>query len=603
MTTRSVNFPYEIFRDLNGEPLENGSIYIGVANLDPVTNPIAVYWDAALTIPAAQPIPTINGYPSRGGSPGVIYADSAYSVLVRDKRGALIISVPLVDLDYPIYTADTLYYRQPLTGAVTLPISSKVGESISVKDFGAVGDGVADDTTALQAAIDTNKPLYFPAGTYKYSGLTGLSRSGLSLRGDGSHNTILKYTGTGYGIDIDGSVGGLFIQNTQLEGLTVEGNSATDACIRAKKMARSQWRDVNVREADATTGAGVLFQGVMLSRFESLVCSQDLNAMTTAPYEGLRIEATSIDGNSSNNVFVNPYFEGAGTAPNSISIGIRIAGGSQNVFLGGSAESCKTWGLLIGTDCNYNAFLGVGFENLGASGDFADAGDSTVFNGCYSSVKAIWQGQRSKVSAGTYERVQIDAGAVKNSFENIEVNHWRSGAGGFFDSGTATGWKNLIGTTVTASFATNVMTVTAVRPGDVLAIGQKVIADGVANGTTIASLGTGTGGTGTYNLSTSPGTLGSRAVQTLAPIYPYGEQTTIPVGVSPFFWTNNTGRVVGVQIINGTVSAVRQYRRGDSWLIGESSPNYQLLMPSDSVQVTYSSVPDMTYIPMDILQG
>jgi hypothetical protein len=168
MTTRSVNFPYEIFRDSNGEPLENGSIYIGVANLDPVTNPIAVYWDAALTIPAAQPIPTINGYPSRGGSPGVIYADSAYSMLVRDKRGAMIISDPQVD--HPIYSADTVYYRQPLTGAVTLPISSKAGESVSLLDFGAVGDGITDDREAIQAAIDATSAaevtLVIPPRTY-----------------------------------------------------------------------------------------------------------------------------------------------------------------------------------------------------------------------------------------------------------------------------------------------------------------------------------------------------------------------------------------------------------------------------------------------------
>lgn len=64
---------------------------------------------------------------------------------------------------------------------------------------------------------------------------------------------------------------------------------------------------------------------------------------------------------------------------------------------------------------------------------------------------------------------------------------------------------------VTATFATSVMTVTAVGSGT-LAVGQTITATGVTYGTTIASLGTGTGGTGTYNLSTTPGTLGSRTV-------------------------------------------------------------------------------------------
>lgn len=65
----------------------------------------------------------------------------------------------------------------------------------------------------------------------------------------------------------------------------------------------------------------------------------------------------------------------------------------------------------------------------------------------------------------------------------------------------------------TASFATSVMTVTAVTSGQ-LAVGQLVQSANVAPGTYISSLGTGTGGTGTYNLSTAPGTIGAQAAST-----------------------------------------------------------------------------------------
>lgn len=62
----------------------------------------------------------------------------------------------------------------------------------------------------------------------------------------------------------------------------------------------------------------------------------------------------------------------------------------------------------------------------------------------------------------------------------------------------------------TASFATNVMTVTV--PGGVLGAGMPVTSAGVAAGTYItAQTGGTTGGAGTYTLSTAPGTIASQA--------------------------------------------------------------------------------------------
>lgn len=64
--------------------------------------------------------------------------------------------------------------------------------------------------------------------------------------------------------------------------------------------------------------------------------------------------------------------------------------------------------------------------------------------------------------------------------------------------------------TITASFATNVMTVTATTQQ--IALGMIVTGVGIPANTVLLSFGTGTGGAGTYNLSTSPGTLSSRTV-------------------------------------------------------------------------------------------
>lgn len=99
-----VEPPYPVFTDREGEPLENGYIWIGVANLDPQTNPVNVFWDSNLSIPAAQPIRTLAGYPVYQGTPSRFFADENYSIRVLDKNGTLVFSSPSF-IYFPPYQA------------------------------------------------------------------------------------------------------------------------------------------------------------------------------------------------------------------------------------------------------------------------------------------------------------------------------------------------------------------------------------------------------------------------------------------------------------------------------------------------------------------
>lgn len=90
MSALSIQPPYPAFAGADGLPLENGYIWIGTVNLSPQVNPIAVYWDSALTIPAVQPIRTLNGYPVYQGSPSRFYVASDYSIQVLDNKGSLV---------------------------------------------------------------------------------------------------------------------------------------------------------------------------------------------------------------------------------------------------------------------------------------------------------------------------------------------------------------------------------------------------------------------------------------------------------------------------------------------------------------------------------
>lgn len=79
----TVNNPFPYFPDAG----TNGYIYIGSANQDAQTNPITVYRDEELTIPWAQPIRTLNGYPAYQGAPSGIYAAvTTWSITVKDNN-------------------------------------------------------------------------------------------------------------------------------------------------------------------------------------------------------------------------------------------------------------------------------------------------------------------------------------------------------------------------------------------------------------------------------------------------------------------------------------------------------------------------------------
>jgi len=80
MALANVATPYDVFTDTSGEIISSGSVYIGVANQDPETNPITCYWDAAGTIVASQPLQVVNGYIVNTGTPAQVFVNSDYSI-------------------------------------------------------------------------------------------------------------------------------------------------------------------------------------------------------------------------------------------------------------------------------------------------------------------------------------------------------------------------------------------------------------------------------------------------------------------------------------------------------------------------------------------
>lgn len=74
-------------------------------------------------------------------------------------------------------------------GAVPRPVSAKLRDQVSVKDFGALGDGIRDDTLAIRAALAAHRAVFLPPGIYRTSGPITLGQ-GQTLYGLGEGSVI-----------------------------------------------------------------------------------------------------------------------------------------------------------------------------------------------------------------------------------------------------------------------------------------------------------------------------------------------------------------------------------------------------------------------------
>lgn len=123
-------------------------------------------------------------------------------------------------------------YQEPTVNAQWLNnVNASAFAFVNVKqpDFGAIGDGVADDTQSILAAVayvmaqPNGGTVYFPQGTYNMSGGCAVlfqTDQGLKLQGDG-HATKIRYTGPNSGVSLFSLGGGapVFGANLWVEGM------------------------------------------------------------------------------------------------------------------------------------------------------------------------------------------------------------------------------------------------------------------------------------------------------------------------------------------------------------------------------------------------
>lgn len=101
------------------------------------------------------------------------------------------------------------------TGAVSRSLAAKLNESVSVKDFGATGDGVTDDTNAFINALAARNCVHVPTGTYLLTGAVTVP-TGRALYGLGDRSILKCAADTFNALEIPN--GYTTVRNLRIEG-------------------------------------------------------------------------------------------------------------------------------------------------------------------------------------------------------------------------------------------------------------------------------------------------------------------------------------------------------------------------------------------------
>jgi hypothetical protein len=153
------------------------------------------------------------------------------------------------------------------TGAINRAFNLKLDETISVKDFGATGDGTTDDTTAIQNAINSftsnGGVLNFPVGNYKITSTLTVSKP-VMLVGQGSGDlsaiagvpaTQITWAGSASPMINYGGFGTLF-SGGGIQYLALNGSSIATQCLVTKDLTRATF--ISIVLSNAVTSAWLL---------------------------------------------------------------------------------------------------------------------------------------------------------------------------------------------------------------------------------------------------------------------------------------------------------------------------------------------------------
>ena len=312
---------------------------------------------------------------------------------------------------------------------VARTLQSVLDDIVSVRDFGAVGDGLTDNTDAINRAIQeiypslingsmeqdgSTNPVYFrvrraikfPAGTYIISGPI-LVPPNCTLIGDGKNNTVIaSTTGTALitcdaNFQTGGSMSGVFPSSIFISGMQFSTAGGTSAVAQLNSVNNITFDQVYFRAKDT-------------SSVTNLVTAA--SSFTTT--QGVTFRNCVFDGGT----------HGFATASiNTIVIGVNIA---NSLFINNSTAGINITGGLSGLVSEKNYFDStVATPIIGLSGNNFSYSDMVtgVTSGATLGTAKIGSGNTYVLSTGTNDIAQLDSGGGLIDYQLTAGSDYRYG--------------------------------------------------------------------------------------------------------------------------------------------------------------------------------
>jgi hypothetical protein len=273
------------------------------------------------------------------------------------------------------YVSGTVEWRKNSAGvldAIQKPDGTIFELQVNAKVFGAKGDGVTDDTAAIQAAIDSltaGGEVYFPPGTYNISAALNLSTQSVVLRGASRFACLIRQT------TASAKIVNITANFCGVQGLSFIYSSTPTSGGTAIYVTKSYVTldDFAVRSAYI----GVHFVG------------SDAVAGKVTNFEILDYESIGLYVQSLNDLFVSRFIMNAGNATRGALGGIRLIDKVEaficsdgDILLGAYSLTTEATSYALGVRPAYNNFTNVFFDSAANSASISKIVE-TEFVGCW----------------------------------------------------------------------------------------------------------------------------------------------------------------------------------------------------------------------------